>query len=142
MAISGLVSLLVIIGYWHHEDQKRVLESYDYLYEVKEIGIEIEYLSEYLDYYRISEKDEAKAKKFFIDKNKEIDIRNLQKEKAQELSEYYQGLAGVYGFSLLIGFFLSASLSIAGFGLWYFRVQMFQDLELAEKSTKGGKRTS
>jgi hypothetical protein len=135
MAISGLVCLIAIAGYWHHEEEQRVLESYDYLYEVMEINVELKYLLEYLQYYREIEQDETEAKKFFIDKTKEIDIRSLQKEKAQDLKEYYDGLAGVYGISLFIGFLLSSSLSISGFSLWYYKVQRFQDAELSDKST-------
>ena len=127
MAISGLAAFLLIVGYWYESGKERVLESIHAHTEVKEIGVEIDYISQYLEYYRQHEKDKVKAKKYFLDKNKEIELRNIKKEEAKKIQKYYEGLEGIH--SLLFGLGASGSflLSFLGFLLWYFKLQRHQD---------------
>ncbi len=135
MAISGLATFLLIVGYWYESGKEGVIEYITAGAVVKEIGVEIEYLSQYLEYYRKYEKDEAKAKKYFLDKNKEIDLRNIKRKESQSIRDYYDSLEGVHNIVFGIGSLGAFLLSFFGFLLWYFRLQKYKDELVKTEST-------
>ena len=134
MAISGLASLLALIFYWYQSGSERVISVIDYAQEVEEVGIDLKYLDQELDYYRAIEKDEKKAKWHYIQTMKAIDKRQVLRETSQDKLEYAEGKAEIEGCIIVFLGVLSFVLMCLGFSLWYWRLQRYLDASISESA--------
>lgn len=132
MAISGLASLLALIFYWYQAGSDRVISVIDYAQEVKEVGIDLNYLDQELDYYRSIEKDDKKAKWHYIQTMKAIDKSQALLKTSQDKLEYADGKAEAEGYIMVFLGVLSLILMCSGFSLWYWRLQRYLDASASE----------